>query len=106
LENAAERQAGDTATPRIAITAPPTVDVDDGARHAALLAANAARNAANAARRAELVERVRAIAERRASELTSTRPRSAGVNPRWPHCWPTAPAAPHDPPPYLPSGLA
>jgi RNA 3'-terminal phosphate cyclase len=83
-ENVAERQAGDAATPRITITASPIVDVavdDDGARHAALLAANAERNAANAARRAELVERAREIAERRAGEPTSTRPRSAGVKP-------------------------
>ncbi|MFI7455480.1 hypothetical protein ACIBQX_49035 [Nonomuraea sp. NPDC049714] len=81
-ENAVGRQAGNAATPRITITPPPTVDVDDdGARHAALLAANAERNAATAVRRAELVERARAIAERRAGEPTSTRPRPAGVKP-------------------------
>jgi hypothetical protein len=58
------------------------VDVDDdGVRHAALLAANAERNAATAARRAQLVEQARAIAERRAGEPTSTRPRPAGVKP-------------------------
>ncbi|MFI7446690.1 hypothetical protein ACIBQX_04250 [Nonomuraea sp. NPDC049714] len=81
-ENTAERQTGDATTPRITITPPPTVDVDDdGTRHAALLAANAERNAANAARRAELVEQARAIAERRAGEPTSTRPRPTEVKP-------------------------
>ncbi|MGP3937259.1 hypothetical protein [Nonomuraea sp. KM88] len=53
------------------IVAPPAIAVDDdGARHAALLAANEAANAANAARRAELIERARAIAAARTTDTT------------------------------------